>query len=592
VIVSIVLAIIKIAIMLGFFMTLAAVGAWVDRRQSAMVQDRVGPNRAMVAIPSGLARLLVLLPPSILGAFALAPAIPGMGAHASMLQLPAEIYTISVQLAVLVGWLSLVVLTGAVKKSGAINRFEAMFEDVDPRSVFYGGVAAHALGFALTTLTPPAMLVTGATASSVALAVAFFLAGLYSASRVPEGKVEIRAAGLLHVIADPVKLVWKEDFIPKNADKLLHTLAPMIALFPAFVTMAVIPFGQTLCFPGEPGKAFALSDLLHVAPVMGRDMVCRGHAVKLQIVDLNVGILYIFALASTGVIGAAIAGWSSDNKFSLLGGMRAASQMVSYEVSMGLSLVGLFMIYGSLRLGPMVDWQGGNTWGIFVQPFAFFLFLAASIAETKRTPFDQPEGESEIVAGYFLEYSSMKLAMFLMGEYIDFFLSSTILVVLFFGGHHLPFLHADGLSIAFGDTRLFDYRMSHLAVVVISVLAFFGKVVLVSFIQVFIRWTLPRFRYDQVMALGWKKLLPLSLVNILVTGVVVLAIQSAGPGVQSVLKIAMDCSQALVALAALAAFVWLVVGLLEPVERKKFLQSTAARFAAAAGGTKPAPHQA
>jgi NADH-quinone oxidoreductase subunit H len=176
--------------------------------------------------------------------------------------------------------------------------------------------------------------------------------------------------------------------------------------------------------------------------------------------------------------------------------------------------VGLFVIYGSVRLGTMVEWQGENAWGIFVQPFAFFLFLAALAAETKRVPFDQPEGESEIVAGYFVEYSGMKFGMFFMGEYIDLFVSSAILVTLFFGGYQLPFLHADGITVAFGDTRVFDYRMTHISVVIISALVFFGKTVLMTWVQVFFRWTLPRFRYDQLMTLGWKALLPLALLNL------------------------------------------------------------------------------
>jgi NADH-quinone oxidoreductase subunit H len=266
--------------------------------------------------------------------------------------------------------------------------------------------------------------------------------------------------------------------------------------------------------------------------------------------------------------------------------------MVSYEVAMGLSLVGLFLVYGGVRLNAMVEWQGENTWGIFVQPFAFFLFLAALVAETKRTPFDQPEGESEIVAGYFVEYSGMKFGMFFMGEYIELFVSSALLVTLFFGGYQLPFLHADGITVSFGETTLFAYRMNHLAVAVISALAFFGKTMLMAFVQIFFRWTLPRFRYDQVMRLGWTKLLPFSLANIMVTGVLVLAVKEAGPGVASILKVAADVTQAIVALGAIAGLVALIVGILEPVERKRFLASTAARFAAASGGTKATPQQA
>jgi NADH-quinone oxidoreductase subunit H len=591
--VEIVLAVVKIVIMVGFFINMAAVGIWADRRQSAMVQDRVGPNRAVFSLPSMVVRAIVLLPPTILGAFAVAPAVPFLSAY-NNLRMPQafEVLTLTTQLTILVTWMSLLMLTAVARSSGAWNGIEAYFAQFDPRSMFYGGVIAHALGFGLTNLVPGDAVVTAARVTCVLLGLAFFTAGIYTASRVPDGSVEIRLAGLVHSMADALKLIWKEDFVPKNADKLLHALAPMIALFPAFVTMAVLPFGTRLCVGGDPSQPLAFTDLLHVAPGMGRDMICRGHSIPLQIADLNVGILYMFALTSTGVVGAALAGWASDNKFSLLGGLRAASQMVSYEVAMGLSLVGLFMIYGSVRLAPMVDWQGENAWGIFVQPFAFFLFLAALAAETKRVPFDQPEGESEIVAGYFVEYSGMKFGMFFMGEYIELFVSSALLVTLFFGGYRLPFLHADGLTIAFGDTRLFEYRMNHLAVVLISAATFFGKTMLMSWVQIFFRWTLPRFRYDQVMRLGWTKLLPLSLANVMVTGVLLLAIQSAGPGVQSVLKIASDATQALIAFGALAGVVGLIVGLLEPVERKKFLKSSAARFAAAAGGTKATAQQA
>jgi NADH-quinone oxidoreductase subunit H len=297
-------------------------------------------------------------------------------------------------------------------------------------------------------------------------------------------------------------------------------------------------------------------------------------------------------MAGTGVIGAALAGWASDNKFSLLGGLRAASQMVSYEVAMGISLIGVLMTYGSIQLRPMVQWQSDNAWGIFVQPFAFLLFLTALAAECKRVPFDQPEGESEIVAGYFVEYSGMKWGMFMTGEYVELMTSSAILVTIFFGGFALPFLHSDGLNVAFGDTVLYAYKMNHLSVVIISALAFFGKTIFMTFIQIFFRWTLPRFRYDQLMKLGWTKLLPLSIANMLVTGVVLLAIQGAGPGVTGALRIAADVTQGIVALAFAAGFVAFVVGLLEPVERKRFIKSTTSRFAAAAGGTKATTQQA
>ena len=591
---ELVVIVLKIVVMLGFFLTMAAVGIWADRRQSAMVQDRVGPNRAVFNLPSNVARVIVLLPPTFLGALALLPAVPYFQAYKT-LQLPYafQILNVTTQLAVLVGWISLALLAGTVRRSGAINAFEGRFTEVDPRTIFFAGVALHAVMFAVTSAVPVDAVVTAARGTSVLLAAVLFAAGIYTSSRVPDGPVPVRLAGLVHSVADVIKLVMKEDFVPKNADRLLHAIAPMIALFPAFVTMAVLPFGSSLCLQADPRKPLAFGDLTHVAPgMMSHQWACPGHTVGLQIIDLNVGILYLFAMGGTGVVGAALAGWASDNKFSLLGGLRAASQMVSYEVAMGLSLVGLFLVYGGVRLNAMVEWQGENTWGIFVQPFAFFLFLAALVAETKRTPFDQPEGESEIVAGYFVEYSGMKFGMFFMGEYIELFISSALLVTLFFGGYQLPFLHHDGITVAFGNTTVFEYKMVHGAVVAISAIAFFAKTMIMAFVQIFFRWTLPRFRYDQVMKLGWTKLLPLSLANIMITGVLVLAAKEAGPDVAAALKMAADVTQGLVALGALAAFVALIVGLLEPVERKRFLASTTARFAAAAGGTKATPQQA
>ncbi len=325
---------------------------------------------------------------------------------------------------------------------------------------------------------------------------------------------------------------------------------------------------------------------------MGPQFQCpAGHAVALQIADLNVGLLYIFAMAGTGVIGAAIAGWASDNKWSLLGGLRAASQMVSYEVAMGISLMGLLLIYGTVRLGPMVEWQGANAWGIFVQPFGFILFLTALLAETKRVPFDQPEGESEIVAGYFVEYSGLKWGMFMTGEYVEVITSSILLVTLFFGGYALPFMHNDGIRVAFGDSLLFSYKMNHVAVVAISALAFFGKVILTAWLQMFIRWTVPRFRYDQLMKLGWTRLLPMAIGNMLVTAVVVLAVQH-NAGAQKALSFAGDVTQAIVAVGLLTAVLAMLFGLVEPVKREKILLSTAQKFAAAAGGVRMSARQA
>ncbi|MEZ4301981.1 MAG: complex I subunit 1 family protein, partial [Polyangiaceae bacterium] len=380
--------------------------------------------------------------------------------------------------------------------------------------------------------------------------------------------------------------------IPPRGDRLLHSLAPILAVFPVLVTCAVIPFGRTLCFRDANGNGFDFADLSTVAPAMTSTFQCpRGTAVPLQIADLNVGILYIFAMAGTGVIGAAIAGWASDNKWSLLGGLRAASQMVSYEVAMGISLISLLLIYGTIRLGPMVEWQSTHTWGIFVQPFAFILFLVALLAETKRVPFDQPEGESEIVAGYFVEYSGMKWGMFMTGEYVEVITSSVLLTVLFFGGYALPFLQNDGVRVAFGDTVLFTYKMNHVAVVVISMLTFFTKVIFVAWMQIFIRWTVPRFRYDQLMKLGWTRLLPLALANMLVTAIVVLAVDGHSD-IEGALSFAADVTQALLAVGMVAAVLAFFFGLVEPVKRQKILLSTAQKFAAAAGGVRMRPRQA
>jgi NADH-quinone oxidoreductase subunit H len=591
--VEVVLALVKILIVILFTLSAAGIATWADRRQSAMVQDRIGPNRAVVYLPSNLARAIVLLLPALFGvlaAFAAFPEIlnrPPPRARAAL-----EGMTLGIQLTILVGWISLAVLAGKVRRQGAINRAEEALEKVDPRSIFYGGLALHAVAFLVTGSMPLDAAPLGSRVANGLLALTFFAVGIYAASRVPDGKVPLRLAGILHTAADGIKLVWKEDFVPKNADKLLHAIAPFMAMFPALVVLAVVPFGDSICFGDDGDKVFEFRDLARIAPTVTRAFDCKGHVVNLQIADLNVGILYIFAITGTGVVGAALAGWASDNKFSLLGGLRAASQMVSYEVAMGLSLVGIFLVYGSVRLRDMVEWQGDNAWGVFIQPFGFLLFLAALAAETKRVPFDQPEGESEIVAGYFVEYSGMKFGMFYLGEYAELITSSAVLTTLFFGGYHMPFLHKDGLTIAFGDTTLFDYRMTHLSLTILHALIFFGKTVFITFLQIFFRWTLPRFRYDQLMKLGWTRLLPFSIANLLVTAVLVLAIDGAGPRVQSVLKVAADVTQGLVALGMLAGIIAIVVGLLEPSPHKRFTRSTAARFAAALGGTKASPQQA
>jgi NADH-quinone oxidoreductase subunit H len=307
----------------------------------------------------------------------------------------------------------------------------------------------------------------------------------------------IRAFGLFHIITDAVKLIVKEDFIPSGADRVLHTLAPFLAVVPALIAFTVIPFGGTYNL--------------------------WGHEANLVIADLDVGILFIFAAAGIGTYGAIIAGWASNNNWSLLGAVRVGAQMLSYEVAMGLTLVGVFMVYGSLNLSEIgMAQEDFFHWGIFLQPLGFFLFFTCALAENKRIPFDIPEAESEIVAGYFTEYSGLKFAMFWMAEFIEVVTISAILTALFFGGWHIPFVSHAMLSDFFAGFVGGDF--AELLTMLIHVGVFWLKVAFLIFIQMLIRWTLPRFRYDQVMMLGWKMILPLSLLNILITGVVLLLV--------------------------------------------------------------------
>lgn len=306
-----------------------------------------------------------------------------------------------------------------------------------------------------------------------------------------------RIIGLFHPLADAIKLITKEDFIPAQGNKILHTMAPFICLFFALITFAAIPFGN----------------VLHIA---GREIV-------LQIANLNVGILFIFALMSMEVYGVALAGWSSNNNFSFLGGLRAAAQMLSYEIAMGAAIIGVIMVYGSLNLREIVLAQGDlllgfiPKWGVLVQPLAFLLFTTAVIAETKRIPFDLPEGESEII-GYFIEYSGMKFGMFFMTDFVETVLASSLITTLFFGGWHIPYLMDDGFHIPGG---LF-IALPHLLVVIFQIISFMVKVVFFCWFLLLIRWTLPRFRYDQLMKMGWKMVFPLSLANIFVSGALIL----------------------------------------------------------------------
>ncbi len=416
------------------------------------------------------------------------------------------------------------------------------------------------------------------------------------------GKFELRLAGLLHPLADGLKFFTKEDFMPPNADKLLFTLAPMMAMGMVFTLVATIPFGDTICahqfrvFPDfwnvHHGPHGELIDGVERWGTCAADLRNGYFPIELVVAPLGVGVLFVFALAGQGIIGAAIAGWSSDNKFSLMGALRAASQMVSYEVTLGMSLIGAMMIYGTVRLDDMVRWQQDHAWGIFVQPLAFFLFFAAHVAENKRIPFDLPEAESELVSGYFTEYAGMKFGMFYFAEYAEVVTGSMLLVTIFLGGWALPFVHRDGLTIAFGTQTLLQVPLSHVLVTLLGVLAFFGKVLAVCFVQVFVRWTLPRFRYDQLMKLGWRMLLPASLANILVTGVVYLAIDKAGTGASDALRLAGDITQAVVAATLTFLFVRLVTGMLSSRKHERNVVGTSAEFTAKGGGTKTAPMQA
>jgi NADH-quinone oxidoreductase subunit H len=289
--------------------------------------------------------------------------------------------------------------------------------------------------------------------------------------------------GIFQPLADGLKLFMKEEIIPILSSKFLFILGPMLAMITALLTSAVIPWGSTI-------------DI-------------AGHKVALQVADINIGILYVFGVVSLGVYGIMIGGWASNNKFSLLAAIRGASQMISYELAMGLSLIAVLMITGSLRMSVIVDQQIQHGWNIIYQPLGFLIFLVCALAECNRTPFDLPEAENELNMGYHQEYSSMKLGFYLFAEYINMFISGVVMATLFFGGYDIPFIN----EAAWGD---------HWWVGLIGFVVLMAKAVFFIFLFMWIRWTIPRFRYDQLMNLGWKGLLPLALVNMIITAVVVL----------------------------------------------------------------------
>jgi NADH-quinone oxidoreductase subunit H len=306
-----------------------------------------------------------------------------------------------------------------------------------------------------------------------------------------------KALGLFHAIADVLKMLSKEEFIPEGANKFLFNLAPYLSVVFALVGFAAIPIGDQL--------------------------IIGGRVIELQVAHLNVALLYIFAMMSMGVYGVVLAGFSSNNNYAFLGGMRGAAQMIAYEITMGAAIMGVIMVFNTIDLQMLVRAQGQYLfgwlpkWGMFVQPLAFLLFLTAATAETKRIPFDLPEGESEII-GYFVEYSGMKFGLFFMADLVETVLVSALMTTLFCGGWQVPYLYPDGFHFPWGSA----ISLSNLTVVILGVLSFFTKLSFFIWLLMTIRWTLPRFRYDQLMKLGWKILLPTSLINIAVTAVVII----------------------------------------------------------------------
>lgn len=288
--------------------------------------------------------------------------------------------------------------------------------------------------------------------------------------------------GILQPLADGVKMFMKEEIIPQVSNKFLFILGPSIAMFTACITGAVIPWGTSLNI--------------------------GGHEFSLQVTDINIGILYVMAITSIGVYGIMIGGWASNNKYSLLGALRASSQMISYEVAMGLAIIALIMTTGTLSLKGIAAMQTGWHWNVIYQPLGFIIFLVCAFAETNRTPFDLPESDSELIGGYHTEYSSMKLGFYLFAEYINMFISSAIISTLYFGGYNMPFIGRLGLS--------------HNLETILGVVFLFAKIFFFIFFFMWVRWTVPRFRFDQLMNLGWKILIPLSIFNVAITGFIIL----------------------------------------------------------------------
>jgi NADH-quinone oxidoreductase subunit H len=332
----------------------------------------------------------------------------------------------------------------------------------------------------------------------------------------------ITVLGLLHPLADVIKLLSKEDVVPMGANRIMHLVAPLVAAAPAVIAYAVIPFGGVYHF--------------------------GGHELSLVAANPDWGLLYIFAIGSIATYGTVLAGWSSNSNWSLLGGLRASAQMISYEVTMGLSVVGIFMVFQTLKLQDMcvaqdstfrvlgflqhlfgiavpqwLDWIRLPAWGVFYQPLGFIMFLTTIMAENKRPPFDLPEGESELIAGYFIEYSGMRFGLFFMSEFIEVVVIAGLVTALFLGGWSIPYLSTQ--TIVGTIAPVFNEGFANGLCILLHFATFMLKVVVMIWVQMLLRWTLPRFRYDQVMDLCWKIILPLSIVNIFVTGFVILLVK-------------------------------------------------------------------
>lgn len=337
----------------------------------------------------------------------------------------------------------------------------------------------------------------------------------------------IKLKGILHFIADALKMISKEDFVPASVHKGLFALAPILALAPVLIAFSIIPFGPTI----YPHSLTTTLDTYSLA--VHPELPGFADPIRMQIFQVDFGLIFYFAILTLANYGGTIAGWASYNKWALLGGLRSSSQMMSYEVAMGLALMGAFLIAGSLEPGAIVA-QGASAkmqpsnpanWLWLWQPVGLVLFFVAAIAETKRAPFDIPEGEPEII-GYFVEYSGMRWGMFFLAEFIEIVFISAVITTVFFGGYHVPFLDPDGFRIGgYLDpngvwTSGTVLHLPHLVVVLLQFAAFGAKVALLCWFQLLIRWTLPRFRADQLMNLGWKLLLPIALANIMVTALI------------------------------------------------------------------------